>query len=73
MDQENQGFPSWRNRPVSRRHELAREVGWMFGGRPGDTNVEPETERSLMAAAEVRMRGGFGDTTLAKIRDTKFP
>ena len=63
MDQENQGFPSWRNRPVSRRHELAREVGVMFGGDASDTTGEPDNEKSLMADAENRTRGVFGDVT----------
>ena len=73
MDLENEGIPSWQNRPVSRRHEFAREVGVMFGGRPTDADGEPDNAKSLMAGAEIRMRSVFGETTLTRIRDTKFP
>lgn len=73
MDDENPGIPEWRNRPVSRRHELAREVGFMFGGHPTDTTGEPVNEKSLMAEAENRRRGVFGDVTLEKIRKQLYP
>jgi hypothetical protein len=66
------GLPPWRDRPVSRAHELAREVGRMFGGLEDDTESEPGNE-SLMAKEDKRMRGVFGDVTLSKIRQTVVP
>ncbi|MCA1590529.1 MAG: hypothetical protein LC734_09115, partial [Acidobacteria bacterium] len=62
----------WQQRPVTRRHILAHEVGHLFGGEHED-NDPGEGNAGLMDESEKRMRGVFGDTTISKIRQHLNP
>jgi hypothetical protein len=73
MNRENMtGFPRWQDRPVTRKHTMAHEVGHLFDGGHFDIDVE-FNNAGLMSPSENRVRGVFSDVTLDKIRKKVIP